>query len=391
MAKQSSDEKSFTGKNTNRYKAERGVAPGPARFGYMYSREKKQWLQDPSQSAAIEHIFQVYDDNQYSLSDMCELLNSEGLRTATGNRWTTTTLHQILTNIFYTGSFLYQGEVWPGTHEPYISMERYRARLDRLSVKYVGAKKRSTDHILSGFAKFCGRVLTGEQKQGRWTYYTNRAMRASYREEAIIEMIDRRIEQIEFNEEFAGLLKSSIKEIITERTRNQGAREGAVEREIQKYRTKKLKLLDLYTEEDIDKDLLREKINEYSGVLDRLEREKRSVRVDADKFILSAVEVVETLKRFPATYRHLENRDKIDFLKIYADHVDINEKEGLYIAWKEPFNFIFCEEILAFKDVPVRNYPAMRAQTDTVRTPGVRQDDFRTAVSRRVDLWIMAA
>lgn len=160
----------------NLFKAQNGVAPGRSPYGYSYDLEKKIHFINREVEQDLRFIFDEFDKGKYSILDFAELLNTKGIKTGTGRKWTKGNLHTLLINPFYHGAFSYKDKIWQGTHEPYYSKQRYEARMKTFGIKFLGQKKRDCEFAFAKFLKCscCGKILIGEIKKGKDIYYSTR-------------------------------------------------------------------------------------------------------------------------------------------------------------------------------------------------------------------------
>ena len=79
---------------------------GRVPFGYSYKKEEKLLYINPEEADVVKRIFQTYESNQ-SIQYVSNSLNNAGIRTRAGREWGATTVHIILTNPFYIGTYKY--------------------------------------------------------------------------------------------------------------------------------------------------------------------------------------------------------------------------------------------------------------------------------------------
>ena len=79
---------------------------GRVPYGYDYNKETKTFSVNKKESAVVKKIYLLYDQYR-SILYISRYLNQAGIETRAGNEWSPTTVHKILTNPFYTGSYRY--------------------------------------------------------------------------------------------------------------------------------------------------------------------------------------------------------------------------------------------------------------------------------------------
>jgi len=177
MAKNYIDNLSEETKKGMLEKAEQGLYPGCAPFGYnnVEINGKKVIEPDPDLMAYIVRLFELYATGDYSILEVTNIINSEGLSyKKTGNKLVKSTIHKILTNPVYGGSFLWKGKLYSGTHKPIISKELFDHVQEIIEEKR-GKKTRKQiyDWAFRGLLScgHCYSALSAEIQKGRYIYY----------------------------------------------------------------------------------------------------------------------------------------------------------------------------------------------------------------------------
>lgn len=102
-------------------KSKQGEKPcGQANYGYQW--DNKKLIINPEESIVVKRMFSLIKDG-LSYQKITDILNSEGILTTRGNKWSKKTIHQIIHNKIYIGIVSYDGKEYEGTHEPIISLE----------------------------------------------------------------------------------------------------------------------------------------------------------------------------------------------------------------------------------------------------------------------------
>jgi len=71
-----------------------------------YKQDGDQVLVDPERAAIVRRIFEEYAKPEASLRSVVELFNRNGIKTARGNKWSVSTVRDVLTNEKYTGAYV---------------------------------------------------------------------------------------------------------------------------------------------------------------------------------------------------------------------------------------------------------------------------------------------
>ena len=126
-----------------REKAEQGIYPGRAPFGYRNNKADRTIEIHPENAQTVAKIFELYASGNYSLSEL-----RKTIRTFTGKAISRSYLHIILTNPFYRGQFSWGGKLYRGTHDIFIGVDLYA----RARAVLHGHNKPETRNRVSGFA-----------------------------------------------------------------------------------------------------------------------------------------------------------------------------------------------------------------------------------------------
>ena len=145
-------------------------------YGYSYDKEEKVFSLHPTEYKVYNMICDLYEQYQSTLY-VSRRLNELGLRTRRNTEWSATTVHKILSNIFYTGDYLYnvhndgkgistrdEGE-WikiENHHVPAITRERFARIQFILQRNKRGGNAKGETHIRKNIHIFAGLVCCGK-------------------------------------------------------------------------------------------------------------------------------------------------------------------------------------------------------------------------------------
>jgi len=79
---------------------------GKIPFGYSYDKEKKEFSVCPEEAKIVRNIYEQYTRYK-SVIQVVKNLNANGIKTRRSVKWSGTTVHKILTNPFYIGTYVY--------------------------------------------------------------------------------------------------------------------------------------------------------------------------------------------------------------------------------------------------------------------------------------------
>ncbi len=172
MAAQYSIDLSKNVKRGNRTKLERGEWPNRSPLGYIDNKITKLKEIDPIRGSLVKQAFELYATGGYSLKQVNEILEKQGLNTREGFKVSKALLHKILTQPFYYGTMRSNGQLYPGNHPPLISKTLFDNVQDVLNGKH-HPKAQKHFFPLRGFMNCfsCGCALTATTKKGHIYWY----------------------------------------------------------------------------------------------------------------------------------------------------------------------------------------------------------------------------
>ncbi|MDP5278151.1 recombinase family protein [Sphingomonas sp. DG1-23] len=159
-------------------KAQQGHWPSFAPIGYLNIRNgqgRNVIVADPQLGPIVARIFDWYATGLYSLKDVTAKARDAGMRyRKSGRPVGVSTVHHMLRNRLYAGSFEWRGETYQGIHEPLVSADTWEAvqqTLDGRSASNTRAKPRRFP--FTGLVKcgHCGCALVAQIQKGKYIYY----------------------------------------------------------------------------------------------------------------------------------------------------------------------------------------------------------------------------
>lgn len=195
MAKKSSDDTSTFVKNTTITKVDKGEFPGGVVYGYLnlsmngviagkrFDRHKQALLEalgrplkrvekDPLEAVLIRKLMDMALSGAYTETQLREEAYKLGIKGKnSGKRLCKSSLHNILSNIFYTGKFRFDGKIYPGIHDPIVTEKEFEKI--QLMLKQNGRLRAvKHDYLFAGllFCGCCGGLLSGDYQKGHHYY-----------------------------------------------------------------------------------------------------------------------------------------------------------------------------------------------------------------------------
>ena len=175
-------------------------------LGYTVD-ENKKYVIDPKHAPTVRLIFDMYATGK-TITEIVNELNARGLRTKKGNLFTKNSLHRMLKNKKYIGTYEYNGEVSiEDAVPPIVDVDTFNKVQELLQYNQAAAahKKAKVDYLLTEklFCGKCGTMMVGvcgTSKTGvRHHYYvctlqkkkqcTKKAVRQLWIEDLVLEYV----------------------------------------------------------------------------------------------------------------------------------------------------------------------------------------------------------
>ena len=370
MAKYWSDKISYETRSTYLYKAKKGIAPiNTPPFGYLYDKKEKRHYVDETNREHVNYIFSTFKNLDISLVELSETLNKKGLKTSRGGKWNSSTMHRMLTSNFYAGQFEYNGQIWQGIHEPYITLEQLQTNREKLSLKYVGSRKRNFDFLYSGVLRHNGYTLSGYQNSGAhnsgsYTYYRSPHSKISFTEPEINSMVNKAVENLAFSSDTFIYIESLFRESINIKSRNNQKDQERASKQIAKLERENDILIDKLCE-GFDPISIQRRMTENRSRIEELTKQKMEAKIDREAFAIEVSKTIQDCKKFLNLWKNAADEEKLEALNEMIEVIEIFDSEAL-IKFKNPYNFILNRKLAdAFR---VRTFESMGARRDEVRT-----------------------
>ncbi|MEZ5360254.1 MAG: recombinase family protein [Candidatus Zixiibacteriota bacterium] len=161
-------------KKGQRQKAKQGKYPGGiVPLGYMRNPIDKSIELDPVRSPIIRHLFELYSQGQYSLTEVHEVAKKNGLTyRKTGRPLVRSAIERMLKTSFYSGKFKWKGTLYHGDHPAIVDPVLFEKVQDAFKAR-TNFKSGSRGFTFSRLVTCgeCGHMITAELKKGRYVYY----------------------------------------------------------------------------------------------------------------------------------------------------------------------------------------------------------------------------
>jgi len=231
-------------------KAEQGIWPSVAPFGYrnVAGPDGKRIIEvDPDVAPIITRIFEWYATGLYSVKEITKKAKAEGLVFRKSRKAVpVSTIHQVLRNRLYTGTFVWDGETYKGRHQPLISHDLWAYVQDVLDGRGIRKLHGTTkDFAFSGLIKcgHCRCALVGEIKKQKYVYYHCTGYKGKcgepyVREEVLETQFSELLRQLRFDDEVHSWIVTALKECSADAKREQDEAIARLEAEIERLRNR---------------------------------------------------------------------------------------------------------------------------------------------------------
>jgi site-specific DNA recombinase len=278
MATKYSDDLSANVKRGNQEKLKRGDWINKAPFGYLNDNATRKITVDTIRAPYVVKMFEMYASGLHSHKSISQILYDEGLRSRVGKKVFKSVVHKILSNTFYLGIMESSGVQYSGNHTPLVS-EQLFLKCQKVSKKKTQPRGQTRSFTLSGFitCATCGCAITAELKKGKYTYYhcTNgkgicnqRSFNAN--EDTLHDQITLDLAKLQISQRMIDIVyKAKLEELEHSKVSENHALDDS-RKALKTLATRKSRLVDTYTEGDIDTELYRSKLQEIDNEAVRL-------------------------------------------------------------------------------------------------------------------------
>lgn len=226
MSKQTVDNLSEEVRKGMKEKAEQGVYPSHAPYGYLNDGTKgRRYIKlDPDAAPYVKKMFELYATGTFSLLKLRKQMLDDGMVYRNGKNFHRSTVELILKNEFYTGVFYWNGVKCENASHPAIVSKELFNQVQGLLMNPNKAKSRKglfpyTNLISCGL---CGCYLTAEIKKEKYIYYRctgskGKCSQIYLKQEFLDAEFERLLESIYIPEEAQKLILQGLKENLKDK------------------------------------------------------------------------------------------------------------------------------------------------------------------------------
>jgi site-specific DNA recombinase len=350
MAKNYIDNLSEEARKGMREKAEQGIWPTKAPFGYRNVRGpdgKNIIVVDPDYAPIIIRLFEWYATGQFSLKDLSKRVRQEGLvYRRTGAPVPLSAVHKILRTRLYTGTFEWQGELYKGTHQPLISHELWGHVQDILSGRRATSRGLEQNFAFSGIIKcgHCGCALVAEIKKGKYVYYHCTGYKGKcgepyVREEILEEQFARHLARLRVDGEVFEWIARALRESCADEKREHG---DAIARLQAEWERLQKRIDAMYIDKldgRIDEGFYKRMRGQWRDEQERCERDVERHRTADDSYMDQGIQILDLAHNAHQLFGAQAAKEKRSLLNFLLSNC--TWKQGtLTVEFKDPFDFL---------------------------------------------------
>ena len=263
-----------------RQKARNGFCPGPAPIGYLNDSRTKTVVLNKKISPIIKEVFEKYAVGNQRMLDISLFLASKGILQRNKKPYRLGRVKNILTNSYYYGHFRFVGEIYEGRYDPIVSkalFDKVQEVLNSKNKQWSYAKVERISKPFLGLLRCgeCGMMITAENKIKRYKnggfseyhYYhctkKNKNIRCSQpyntTEESIHSQLTTLLKKYALRRDWANQMLLKLKKEESDISQSSLSLISSKRREIDNLNTKLKILLDTYLDQEVDKEIYRQK------------------------------------------------------------------------------------------------------------------------------------
>ncbi len=306
-------------------KAKMGHYPMVAPYGYKNIREGKVSLIYPDTEKApfVKRMYELYASGLYSYRSLAKKMSDEGFRMSASVKCNKRNVERILNNPLYVGDFIFKGVRYEGKHEPIVSRELYM-EVQKVIRNQTSTRANKRQFLFSGLFKcsHCGCALVGELHKGKYIYYHctgnkgGNCKRKYIPERKIEEALLTILENLKMSDENAKIILKAIKGRLKDNLDYGQNQAREIKKQIDTLQKRLSKLLDLYTDGDIDKKSYDMKSRQWQYELDELLVTQTKINKTPITYIENARNLFELCKNAPEWYLQADYEKKREILKL---------------------------------------------------------------------------
>ena len=332
-------------------KAEQGIWPSFAPLGYLNvpdSNGRRIIEPDPALAVIITRMFEWYASGQYSLAEITKKVRAEGMAFRKSNDPVPRgTIHKILRNRIYTGTFNWDGKTYSGIHAPLVTNDLWEQVQSVLDGRHANRhRKVKHEFAFSGLVTcgHCGCSLVGEIKKGQYTYYhctgyKGKCPEPYTREEVLGEKFADLLKGLVFDDEIMGWVTEALRQSRGDAKLHHDA---AISRLQVEYKHLQNRIDSMYLDKldgRIEVDFFDRKSSEWRREQDRLLCSIEEHQSANQTYMEEGIRLLELAQRAHSLFQKQEPREKRRLLNFLLSNCSWKGGE-LISVFRQPFDML---------------------------------------------------
>ncbi len=327
-------------------KIEEGYFIGQVPYGYIKTKDKCNTILHPMKSKFVKRAFELYAQGNISLKALTQRLYNEGfLYTTSHGKISTGQLEKMLKNDCYTGMLRYRSKLYHGKHEPIVSKQLFLKAQKAFKKDGKPDSRQGHSFLYKGMMTCaeCGCTITSEIKKNKWIYYhcTGNAKPCSQKREYIKQeefeqQIDEAIKRVVIDESLADYINTLLEDSYKEMQIDTKEKYDFLTSEINKLETRKNKLLDMYMDEEIEKEQWVKKTQEYDEQIALYQSKLNAMNLSNQQFLDVGKNIIESSKQAYKLYQKQSTEEKRKLLNIMFEDMTVKDRI-IHYSYKKPF------------------------------------------------------
>jgi site-specific DNA recombinase len=325
-----------------REKAEQGLYPARAPFGYRNGKSNRSIEVDSDKAPILKRIFELYATGNHSLSSLRKALTTE-----TGVNLSRAYLEKLLKNRFYIGYFVWRGTEYKGIHPPLIDPATFQRVQDVFSGHHK-PKYRKHDFAFAGLMTCVhdGCTVTTELHKGKYVYYRCSQGRGKcelpyMRESDVSDRMGQLLKDIYVPE---AVVKSIVHSLQSDLGRSEMMRQEQLTGTKQRLAAIRTRMDQMYEDKldrKIDESFWSRKMSEWRAQEQALEIElsRLSTPIEPER-VLNAARILELANRAYFLYLTRNHQERGELLKKVLLNCG-TDGVSLTPTYRKPFDSIF--------------------------------------------------
>jgi site-specific DNA recombinase len=328
-------------------KAAQGNWPSKAPYGYRNNTQTRLVEVDPEKSQYVKRAFELYATGEYSLKRLINKLHEEGFifRPSTPKP-SLSNIHHILTNIFYTGRFVFKGIERVGHHPPLVTATTFKTVQTILKQgnkpNYAKHHAAYSNLITCGY---CGCSITADIKQNgryvyyRCTHYKEKCPDGYVREEVLKEQFNEMVKSLTIDKPLYIWMVESLKEINAEKDHEVAERLDSLTAETKRLNERLSQLYEDKLDGVIDAQLYKKKSQEGKERLQVIEEQLARLTQANDKQMELGLMILEFAKNAYTLFSQVDSTEQAKLLRILLSKCELKAGK-LYPVYNKPFDVL---------------------------------------------------